>query len=97
MIETVAAERIETITNAEQAKRTERLERIARWSAVLPQMQADAAAAMSDGDFERGVNLGKAAKEMKAELDALQAEEAAYIASLAPSSEDAADAEEDNK
>ena len=38
---------------------------------------------MQDGDFERAVSLGKDAKEMQAELILLQAEEAAYNASIA--------------
>lgn len=83
MIETAASDRIENITNAEQAKRAERLERIARYSSVLPQMQADAVQAMQDGDFDRAIELGKAVKEMQAELLLLQQEEAAYNATLA--------------
>ena len=83
MIETAATERIENITNAEKAKRAARLERISYLSSVLPKLQLDAVAAMQDGDFERAVSLGKDAKEMQAELILLQAEEAAYNASIA--------------
>ena len=97
MIETVAAERIETITNAEKAKQAERLNRIEELFKTLPDVQGRAVVAMGNGDFEAAAELAKQAKELKAELDALQAEEAAYIASLAPASEDVEDAEEDNK
>lgn len=83
MIGSVATERIENITNAEKAKRAARLERISYLSSVLPKLQLDAVAAMQDGDFERAVSLGKDAKEMQAELILLQAEEAAYNASIA--------------
>ena len=83
MIDSVATERIENITNAEKAKRAARLERISYLSSVLPKLQLDAVAAMQDGDFERAVSLGKDAKEMQAELILLQAEEAAYNASIA--------------
>ena len=83
MIDNVATERIENITNAEKAKRAARLERISYLSSVLPKLQLDAVAAMQDGDFERAVSLGKDAKEMQAELILLQAEEAAYNASIA--------------
>ena len=83
MIETAANERIENVTNAEKAKRAERLERIARYSSVLPNMQSDAVQAMQDGNFDRAIELGKAVKEMQAELLLLQAEESAYLASIA--------------
>lgn len=83
MIEQTAAERIENITNAEKAKRTARLERISYLSSTMPQLQLQAVEAMQNGDFERALNLGKDAKEMQAELILLQAEEAAYNASLA--------------
>ena len=83
MIETAANERIENVTNAEKAKRAERLERIARYSSVLPNMQLDAVQAMQDGNFDRAIELGKAVKEMQAELLLLQAEESAYLASIA--------------
>ena len=83
MIDSVATERIENITNAEKAKRAARLERISYLSSVLPKLQLDAVAAMQDGDFERAVSLGKDAKELQAELILLQAEEAAYNASIA--------------
>lgn len=97
MIETVAAERIETITNAEKTKQAERLNRIEELFKTLPDVQGRAVVAMGNGDFEAAAELAKQAKELKAELDALQAEETAYIASLAPASEEAEDAEEDNK
>lgn len=83
MIEMAAHERIENVTNAEKAKRAERLERIARYSSVLPNMQSDAVQAMQDGNFDRAIELGKAVKEMQAELLLLQAEESAYLASIA--------------
>ena len=83
MIETAANERIENVTNAKKAKRAERLERIARYSSVLPNMQSDAVQAMQDGNFDRAIELGKAVKEMQAELLLLQAEESAYLASIA--------------
>ena len=83
MIETVASERIDNMTNAEKAKRAARLQRIGYLSSVLPKLQLDAVTAMQDGDFERAVSLGKDAKEMQAELLLLQQEETAYIASLA--------------
>ena len=83
MIDSVATERIENITNAEIAKRTARLERISYLSSVLPKLQLQAVAAMQDGDFERALNLSKDAKERQAELILLQAEEAAYNASIA--------------
>ena len=82
MIEQTAAERIENITNAEEAKRAARLQRIGYLSSVLPKLQLDAVAAMQNGDFERALNLGKDAKGMQAEILLLQAEESAYIASL---------------
>ena len=93
MIETVASERIDTITNAEKAKRAARLERVSYLSSVLPKLQLDAVAAMQNGDFDRAVSLSKDAKEMQAELILLQAEEAAYNASIA-SEETAEDSEE---
>lgn len=89
MIDSVATERIENVTNAEKAKRAGRLERIARYSYVLPNMQSDAVQAMQDGDFDRAIELGKAVKEMQAELLLLQAEESAYIASEATETETA--------
>ena len=89
MIETAANERIENVTNAEKAKRAERLERIARYSSVLPNMQSDAVQAMQDGNFDRAIELGKAVKEMQAELLLLQAEESAYLASEATETETA--------
>ena len=83
MIDSVATERIETITNAEKAKRAARLERISYLSSAMPKLQLQAVAAMQDGDFKRAVSLGQDADEMQAELLLLQAEEAAYNASIA--------------
>ena len=83
MIDSVATERIETITNAEKAKRAARLERISYLSSAMPKLQLQAVAAMQDGDFKRAVSLGQDADEMQAELLLLQAAESAYIASLA--------------
>ena len=94
MIDSVATERIEDITNAEKAKRTARLQRVGYLSSVLPKLQLDAVAAMQNGDFERAVSLGKDAKEMQAELILLQAEEAAYNASI--SSDETAEDSEDS-
>ena len=96
-IELVRNGRVTALLDAEKAKRDARLVRIAEIEEQLPILRVKVAELFNNGDLDEGINLGKAAKEMKTELEALQAEEAAYIASLAPASEDAEDAEEDNK
>lgn len=88
--------KVEAINNEAKAKQAERLNRIEELYKMLPDVQGKAVVAMGNGDFDAAAELAKQAKELKAELDALQAEETAYIASLAPASEDAEDAG-DNK
>lgn len=73
---------VEAINNAALAAHLQRVERIERYSSVLPNMQLDAVQAMQDGNFDRAIELGKAVKEMQAELLLLQQEEAAYQASI---------------
>lgn len=74
-------ELVTAILDAEKAKQAERLNRIDELFKTLPDVQGKAVVAMGNGDFEIAAELAKQAKELKAELDALQAEEAAYVAS----------------
>ena len=80
-IELVRNGRVTAILDAELAKRTARLARIEELSATFPAKQCKAIEAMQNGDFTKGMELGKQAQAMQAELLALQAEEANYIAS----------------
>lgn len=87
-------EQVTAILDEAKAKQSARLARIEELSATLPVTQSKAIEAMQNGDFATGMQLGKEAQAMQAELLALQAEEANYIASLAPVEETASESEE---
>lgn len=78
---------VTAILDEAKAKQSVRLARIEELSATLPATQSKAIEAMQNGDFTTGMQLGKEAQAMQAELLALQTEEANYIASLSPAEE----------
>ena len=78
MIDSVATERIETITNAERNAHWANVARREQATAELNQKQAEMQAALSICDFAKVAVLGNAAKELQAELILLEQKIAAY-------------------
>ena len=85
---------VEAIDNEAKAKQSARLARIEELTVTFPATQSKAIEAMQSGDFALGMQLGKEAQAMQAELLQLQAEEANYIASIATAEETADTASE---
>lgn len=79
-IELVCNGRVTAILDAEKAKRDARLARIAALEQQQPALQAQAGALMREGELDKALELGKQAREMRDELNALRAEEAAEVA-----------------
>ena len=87
MIDSVATERIENITNAAKAAHLANVARREQATAELNQKQAEVQAALASCNFAKVAVLGNAAKELQAELILLEQKiaeyEAAQIASEA--------------
>ena len=100
MIDSVATERIENITNATKAAHLANVARREQATAELNQKQAEMQAALSNCDFAKVAVLGNAAKELQAELILLEQKiaeyEAAQVASEAtePAAEESEESEE---
>ena len=78
MIDSVATERIENITNVEKQAYLANVARREQATAELNQKQAEMQAALSKCDFAEVAVLGNAAKELQAELILLEQSIAAY-------------------
>ena len=78
MIDSVATERIENITNAEKQAYLANVARREQATAELNQKQTEMQAALSKCDFAKVAVLGNAAKELQAELILLEQKIAAY-------------------
>lgn len=78
MIDSVATERIENVTNAERNAYLANVARREEATAELNQKHAEMQAALSNCDFTTVASLGTAAKELQAELILLEQKIAAY-------------------
>lgn len=87
-------ELVTAILDEAKAKQTARLERIAELEQQQPALQEQASALMFNGELDKALEIGKQAQAMRDELNALRAEEANYIASIAPA--ETADTETDS-
>ena len=98
MIDSVASERIENVTNAERNAYLANVARREQATAELNQKQAEMQAALSSCDFAKVAVLGNAAKELQAELILLEQKiaeyETAQVASEASEATEVATAEE---
>ena len=98
MIDSVATERIENVTNAARNAYLANIARRENATAELNQKQTEMQAALSKCDFAEVAVLGNAAKELQAELILLEQKIAAYeteqVASEASEATEAATAEE---
>lgn len=88
MIDSVATERIENITNAERNAYLSNAARREQATAELNQKQAEMQAALSECDFAKVAVLGTAAKELQAELILLEQKIAEYEAAQSETTEE---------